>query len=374
MDAWRRWRFTPVEIAPAVALAVLGLWGLWSHPAHLAGSRALLTLALTAMPLSLVYRRRRPVTVLLVAVACVVVPTALGSYVQSGAIVLVLVVAVFSCGRYADRPAAYLAVPVGAATVLVGAAADPVETIASTWLWSLNVVWIFALGAWMRQAHALVVRTRAEGLANARAAAAEERLRVARDLHDVLAHSLSVMVVQSEVADALLPDDVDRARVAVQRVQEIGREALAETRQVLDVLRADGAAIDGPVLDVEQLVARFRTAGLPVTLDLRTTTEVTPRLREVLYRVVQESLTNALRHAGPRPTRVTVHVDDARRLVVDVENEGERVRTDGEPAGYGLRGMRERVEGCGGSLVVGPRRPGGFAVHAELPLAPAEPA
>jgi hypothetical protein len=216
-DPRRACRVTPADYGPAVVLLAVAQWGLWSGPGELRGSRVLLASGMVLAAVALVGRRRWPVPALLLTGAGVLVPAALGSYAQSGAVVLMLVVAVFACGRYARPPVGYLGLPLGVALALAGSALDPHETLGSSWKWSLNALWIFALGVWMRQAHDLVVRTQQEQQAVARMAAAEERLRVAQDLHDVLAHSLSVMVVQAEVADELLESDPAAARAAIDR-------------------------------------------------------------------------------------------------------------------------------------------------------------
>ncbi len=354
------------RVVPALLL-VLGELSVWTG--NVDGSRLLLAVGIAVAGVALTARRRRPLATLVVIGAALLAPAAAGSYAESLPAVLMLVVAVFATGRYGGPPLSYLGAPLGVALALLGSAADPQETLASSWSWSLNALWIFGIGLWLRQTDELVRRTRQEREAVAGMAAAEERLRVAQDLHDVLAHSLSVMVVQAEVADELLAADPAAARTAITRVQATGREALTETRSVLGLLRTGQSPADRRGLDdVAALVGDFRAAGLPVVLDYPTTPKVSTAVDQAVYRMLQEALTNVMRHAGTQPTTVRLR-ELAGRLEVTVEN-------DGPPSaptvvGNGLTGMRERVESCGGSLRLGPRSGGGFLVHAELPTAEA---
>ena len=153
---------------------------------------------------ALVVRRRHPLASELVVCAVVVWPVLLGGFIQSTALVLMLVVAVFACGRYGARPIAYVAVPLGGALVLLVAGPDPDQTITGSWVWSLNTVWVFGLGAWFRHERLLRDHASAASESRSQAKAARERLGVARELHDVLSHSLAVVVIQAELADTLL--------------------------------------------------------------------------------------------------------------------------------------------------------------------------
>ena len=191
-------------------------------------------------------------------------------------------------------------------------------------------------------------------------------------MHDVVAHSLGVIAVQSEAADALFERDPQRARVAVQAVQSSARDALDEMRQFLGVLRAepDGLPLEPtPRLDgLVDLIATFTAAGLRVTL---TQTERPATLRPGLdltaYRIVQESLSNVLRFAGPVAVSVRV-ATESDHLRVEVSNAASmRVTGVTRGAGLGLLGLRERVEALGGSLSHGPVG-GGFRVVATIPL------
>jgi signal transduction histidine kinase len=204
----------------------------------------------------------------------------------------------------------------------------------------------------------------------ARDAVVEERARIARELHDVVAHAMSVMVVQAGAARSVLDDDPAAARAAIGRIESTGRDGLTEMRRLIGILKADGADADRapqPGLgQLESLLETVRGAGVPV----EAVTEGEPRpiptgLDLVAYRIVQEALTNVMKHAGRASARVLLRWGDA-ALDVEVSDDGRGpfVATDG---GLGLLGMRERVALYGGTIRTGPRPGGGFTVHAHMP-------
>jgi signal transduction histidine kinase len=373
--------YSPWEWVPAALLLAWSAIDVLTSDS-VVGSPGLLLVGVLVASAALVARRRVPLLVLVAVGVAVLGPAAAGAHAQSAPVVLVLVVAVFSVARYERPPWAYAGLLLGLLLALVGSAADPRETLASSWTWSLNVIWIFGLGLWLRESDRRVEATRRRADADARAAAAEERLRVARDLHDVLAHSLSTMVVQAEVADELLARDPEAARVAVRHVQDTGRAALRDTRGVLGLLREGSAA--GGLSTLDDLVSLFRTAGLTVVLERDEDAALPAEADVAAYRLVQEALTNALRHGRGGRTLVRVGREDG-GVLVRVENtpaDPDPVvpgaaasgpppsRPLDEPApegGHGLVGMRERVEACGGRLVAGSLASGGFAVEAVLP-------
>jgi signal transduction histidine kinase len=209
----------------------------------------------------------------------------------------------------------------------------------------------------------------------------EERLRIARELHDVLAHSISVISVQATVGEHLAGTDTPAARKALQIIGDVSRSSMQELRQMLTLLRdrsspvPEEAAPYEPargLADLEPLVQTYRSAGLPV----RTDTRGTPRPLSVsadlcAYRIVQEALTNTLKHAGPCDAVVRLDYRDE-ALAVDVHDDG---RPSTEPAllngsGHGLVGMRERTALLGGDFSAGPGSAGGFAVSATIPYEP----
>jgi signal transduction histidine kinase len=216
----------------------------------------------------------------------------------------------------------------------------------------------------------------------ARLAVAEERARIARELHDIVAHGVSVIAVQADAAEAVLSRDPERAREPIDVIRRSSREVLDEMRRLLQLLRmadpqgepaVSGSSAPQPGLDqLAELVASVAAAGLPVTLaDRRTDTTPTPVPSSVglsAYRIVQEALTNVLKHSGAVATTVTLWGGDD-VLEVDVVNAG----TSSPPrspggSGHGLVGMRERVALVGGSLHAAPRPDGGFQVRAVMPL------
>jgi signal transduction histidine kinase len=203
-------------------------------------------------------------------------------------------------------------------------------------------------------------------------AADAERRRIARELHDVIAHSVGVMVVQAGAARKVVAEKPEAAQQSLIAVENSGHEAMAELRRLLGVLAEDGEhaplapqpGIDG----LDALVARLREAGLPVSLSIEgEARHLPPGVDVAAYRIVQEALTNALKYARGAPTRAVVHFStDA--VDIDVVDEGNTTVPSGG-VGRGLTGMRERVALFGGSIQAGRRESGGYAVHAHLPTA-----
>ncbi|MDN4478079.1 sensor histidine kinase [Demequina sp. SYSU T00039] len=218
-----------------------------------------------------------------------------------------------------------------------------------------------------------------------------ERARIARELHDVVAHEITVMTLQAEGARRLAKDSDERVVQALGTISESGRTGLAEMQRMIGVLRAseqeaaeaaehDRVVAGVPLSDADlapmpslaaipQLAQQVEDAGLPVDLTISGTSHVPAGVELSAYRIVQEALTNAMKHAGPG-ARATVAVERRRRLVrITVDDDGRGAISDAArlSGGHGLRGMRERVQALGGALEYGPRRGGGFRVMAELP-------
>jgi signal transduction histidine kinase len=225
-----------------------------------------------------------------------------------------------------------------------------------------------------RELEANAARLQEEQEVRAHHAVSEERTRMARELHDVIAHGVSVMVIQSSGARRVARGDHEAALTALAVVESSGRDALVELRRIVGVLRRGSDELAGSAAPgLSQLVAlvdRARASGLPVELRVGGRRALSPGLDLVAYRVVQEALTNVIKHAGPVPTEVNVRFT-ARGLELEVSDTGRgsgREREDRDGPGHGLVGMGERVALYGGELSTGPRAGGGFEVRARIPF------
>jgi signal transduction histidine kinase len=202
--------------------------------------------------------------------------------------------------------------------------------------------------------------------------AADERLRIARELHDSLTHSISVIKVQAGVAVHLARKRGEDAPEALLAIQEASTDAMRELRATLEVLRTEEASgkSNGSGLDrLDELVARARSTGLDVSVDVDgQRSDIPADVDRAAYRIVQEALTNITRHAGPATASVRIHYGEE-GLLVQVDDDGQATPGNDPAPGGGLRGMRERALALGGALAAGPRPEGGFRVRAELPLA-----
>ena len=326
---------------------------------------------------ALLFRRRAPFVSLLVVGAGAIAFSLLDAQAayDTETMFFVLLLASWAAGAILQpwqAVAAFAAVLAGGWTVFLRA-----PGVASTevlWL-SFPLTILFALSAaWTRgveqarRAEERALRTERE----ARHAVEEERGRITRELHDVLAHSVSVMTVQaSAVRRRLLPEQ-ERERQALMTVEETGRQALAEMRRLVGIMRSEEevpALAPQPGLGtLPALVEQVRKSGLPVELHVEGEPVRLPAGVDLsAYRIVQEALTNALKHAGPAHAWVSVRYADE-DVEIDVENDGS---SDGavDADGPGLVGMRERVALCGGELHSGPRPGGGFKISARLPVA-----
>jgi signal transduction histidine kinase len=332
--------------------------------------------ALVLLTLPLIWRRRYPIPVF-----CAIV---LGAFMARGGAyvgITSIVIAAYSISVYARRELLGIAVLLGTAVVVAALfGADFVPLIPRT-----AGPFLLLIPAWLVGQEVRTRQLRADALADkarllereqeaaARAAIAEERGRIARELHDVVAHSVSVMLVQAGAARHVLASAPDQAREALLAVESSGREAMAELRRLLGVLHEqdDGLALapQPGVEAIEPLLKRVSDAGLPVTLRVEGQPRVlTAGLNLAVYRIVQEALTNALKHAGLVRTEVTIQYREA-DLMVEVLDEGTGSLGNGDGQhGHGLLGMRERVALYGGTLEAGPRPGRGYAVRAWLPL------
>ena len=297
----------------------------------------------------------------------------------SGAGWVALNLALYSVAAHgARREAIAGAVLIAAVIAVQFADGGRVEDVFSELLF-LGVVW--ALGRWVRvrrsgtrQLEERARRLEAEGVLNARLAVERERARIARELHDSIAHSVSVMVLQAGAAEQVVMDRPERARASLSAIQDVGRDAVVELRRLLTLLRSDDD--DAPlaphpgVAGLDTLLAHVRDAGLPVELSVEGTPEPLPTAIDLsAYRIVQEALTNTLKHAGQAHAQVTLRYGD-HALELEVLDDGNRGGAPDPQAarGFGLAGMRERATLYGGVLEAGPRHDGGYALRARLPL------
>jgi len=291
-------------------------------------------------------------------------------------ILVVILIGMFSLGMYASRRAAVLGVAFALVAlwteVALTSRGDRLADAASV---AAVVVTPFAVGRAMRGRELRLVASeeRAERLevereAKAFRAASEERARIARELHDVIAHGVSVMVIQAGAAAEVLSRDPEEARGALVAIQDTGRQALADLRHMLGLVREGDPLALAPPPGLEQLdplLDQVRTAGVPVELEVRGAPRRLPGGMDVsAYRILQEALTNVLKHAGPARARVVIAYD-ADAVELDVIDDG-RGPQNGQ--GHGLIGMRERVALYDGTLEAGPALPSGFRVHARLPF------
>jgi len=335
--------------------------------------------------LSLAWRRRYPAVVVVVTAGVAVAIAGIG-YPDAGT-ALASLVAFYSLAAYGHRwRAALAAVVFGAAMLVLWMTRDVSETNAQD---LLSNVFVFG-AAW---AFCEVIRTRRERIATleeraavlerervdeAQRAVAEERLRIAQELHDVVAHAMSVITVQAGVGAHVIDTQPEDAKRALEAIEMTGRSALQELRRMLGVLRSEtdprGARAPAPDADsVEQLVQSIRDVGVPV--DLRwegdRATPVPDSVRLTGYRILQEALTNVVKHAGRAKVTVTIclHPDHASLEVVD-DGRGYASSASRTGSGHGLIGMRERVAVFSGTLTAGPLPGGGFRVLAMLPFDP----
>ena len=291
------------------------------------------------------------------------------------------IAAAFLLGSLADRRQAFIGLAITFAALVVIVGNDP-ERSAGDFIFIplvFGIAWLTGYGLTRRleQAHAAEGRARRlelEREAEATAAVAEERARIARELHDVVGHAVSVMTVQASGVRRLLNPDQDREREALMIVEQTGREALAEMRRLVGVLRrpeeAPALAPQPSLQHLDRLVEQAREAGLPVEVQIEGDAKELPAgLDLTAYRLVQEALTNAVKHAQATRAEVLVRYEDG-AVELEVVDNG-RGASDGssESGGHGLVGMRERVTVYGGELEAGPRPEGGFALRARLPIA-----
>jgi len=327
-----------------------------------------------AAALPLLWRRRYPLPVLVASNSIVLTYWLLGY--PGGPIFLSPLIAFFTAVLHGRRIGAWIVLAVGFLGFTFGPSVvsdEPAPTIEH----------VVGIAAWLLviAAAADILRVRRERMdeadrmheEEARRRASEERLRIARELHDVLAHNISMINVQAGVALHLLDERPEQARPALTAIKQASKDALTELRSVLGVLRRvdedDGSRDPAPTLArLDDLVARAKAAGLSVRLEVEGDVRPLPAPVDLAaFRIVQEALTNVLRHAGASTASVLVRYDED-EVAVQIDDDG-RGHASGSPgSGSGIVGMRERAESAGGSFEAAPRVDGGFRVRARLPL------
>ncbi|WP_092651279.1 sensor histidine kinase [Actinopolymorpha singaporensis] len=372
--SWRAVGSWPVRLP--IVLAILQVGGTLGAAHNQPDTKPVDALAIVLLllgPAALVFRRARPVAVLYfvmtVSFAYILLGYPYGPFFVSA------IVALFEAVRYGHRWAAWLT----AGAVYFGHIAyrwtsgEGPGTVAAIVVagWLLAVL----IGSELnRIREERVKESRRAKAAEAAGRVSEERLRIARELHDVVAHNISLINVQAGVALHLMDAQPEQARTALTAIKQASKEALVELRSVLGVLRQvdePGPRQPAPSLRrLTELAARTRAAGLDVRVEVEGTPEPLPSsVDTAAYRIVQEALTNVLRHAGARSAVVRVAYADT-AVTVEVTDDGCGTPSGGGDelgGGSGLPGMRERVGALGGRLHVGPLPGGGFRVYAELP-------
>jgi signal transduction histidine kinase len=368
--------------AAVVALALAAQIEVWAGPVR--APRGALAAIVVLWTLALLLRRRFPFAApVFVFFLCATVSGTDREAVSSvDTTAFALLLAFWAVGAQQEARRAAAGVAIGCATVAVlverDLRIDSSEGIEVVILGAGFCLAAFVLERRTRRAAALeerAVRSEREREERERVAVAEERRRIARDLHDVVAHGVGVMTVQAGAARLLLEDDPARARGPLLAVEQAGREALGELRRLLGILRRDEgepALRPQPGLgDLEELVAQARRGGLPVELAVQGTPAPLPAGVDLAaYRIVQEALTNTRKHAGPARASVAVRYQ-SEALDLEITDDG-RAHPNGT-GGHGLIGMRERVTLYGGQLDAAPRPHGGYRVRAHLPLHTARP-
>ena len=398
MNAFRRWVSDPrvvVDLVIALVVAVLAAADIAASSTNDPAARPADALAYTLVVVgsaSLVWRRRAPVAVLAV-VTAVLVTIYLRDY---GAYLSVLgLPALYAVAAHEDhRRRAWAAMVAGGVVLLVAASVSLLDTEDGFAYFSALSMTAFrcaaiAAGVLMRNRERIFVDTERRAaeaerdrLVEAERAVVRERSRIAREMHDVVAHSMSVISVQAAAGREIVHVNPDKAAEVFARIEGVSRESLAELRRMLGVLResGDGGATLTPqpgVADIAGAVDQSCASGVAADLVVDGPRRaLAPGIELAAYRIVQEALTNVRKHAG-RSATASVHLSyGPDSLTVEVTDDGRGAATSLSPtgAGHGLIGMRERVEIYGGELTSGPRPGGGFGLRAVLPIVDAESA
>ena len=386
--AWVQRHRAPIADALLAAVVTAMVLVDLSSAADATGVRrtdALAVLLSLLQTLPLAFRRRAPLPTFVLIMVGVCTYYALGYEVTDGT--LATFVGVYTVAAYEDRAKSLLALGLLAfgMTWYWTFRAEPFDPTTPVWIGILGLL-SWGLGEYVksRRAYTMEVEALAERLDRARAlearqAAWQERARLARELHDVIGHTVNVMVIQAGAGRRTLASDRGLAERAFQTIESTGREALEELDRLLGILRTEEDEPDLPpqpgLEQLRALAGRFEDAGLPVELSIEGDEVPLPRsLDQSAYRIIQEALTNALRHAGDTIAHVAVRYrTDRLELEVANDSHGNRRPPDHTGGGRGLIGIQERVALFGGELEAGPSAGGGFVVRCRLPLTTGRP-
>lgn len=381
-----------VDAAVALTLAALHTYAVLDPPGpDFRGPWWLVCAVAAAVALPLAARRLRPRAVLAVLLVAAVAAT-LAGVVGPGVLWVTYLPTGVALYTVASRAAPAWSIP-ALATCLTGSAAAAAylykavlpASVGATYRSEVPLYWqvetaiawvllgtIWAVGFMIRWRRAVTERFAGQ---LAHAAVTDERLRIARELHDIVGHSLSLITVKATVASHLAASRPDETRAALDVIEDTSRHALTEVRRALGMLRSDGdtdaSLYPTPgVADLAELADSARSASVAVDLEVSGATDLPETVSLSVYRIVQEALTNVVTHAAPTRCRITVTIDDA-GADVEVVDEGppSRASSNRPHGGHGLVGMRERVALFGGTFDAGPRPGGGFRVAARLPVA-----
>ena len=360
------------------------LWGHAPSALRVTGGRGVLAVLLVGVMLPLAIRRRVPAAALFIAAASLAIASVLVRHYAAGGVpvevFIAMLIAFYSVGAHCDERRAPL---VGALALAVIAAVDLARPgffngghspRPAAWL-AFAIAWLVGRDMRRRRQRVTVLESRAELLERereekAQLAVSEERARIARELHDIVAHGVSVIVAQARAGPHLVHDP-EQTTSAFRAIESSGRDALVELRRLLGILRSEDQQLaigPQPGLDsLQSLLEQVRASGLPVQLRVEGDPVHLPAGIDLsAYRIVQEALTNVVKHADATRAEVVLRFD-TRALELDILDDG-RGATSVNGAGHGLIGMRERAALYGGTIETGTQDGGGYAVHARLPL------
>lgn len=370
-----------VDVGLAAFFVVCSALTVWTQEItgnlHPARPFDILLAVVVAAPIAV--RRRTPLVA--VSVSCAAVFVLVTTHGPEGSTPLAVAILVYSVAALSPMRKAVVGLAVAVSTLVgIGVFGDGELTVFDVGftIALFSIVWAGGVAMRARRDAAEArIRTTIEqaelSASRAARAVAEERLRIARELHDVVAHSISIIAVQGGVARHFLRDDLDQTDAALSAIADTSRSTLAELRRLLGVLRdADGKMVNAPaptLADLPQLIDEMKALGMPIDLCVTGCPTAEHRAVEMsAYRVIQESITNVVKHAGAtRHVGVAVsHLSDRLELRIDDDGAGPAGETRSD--GHGLVGMHERVGVWGGTITTGPRPGGGYVVAASFPL------